>query len=319
MTPKQEYDLKIDPEFESLHISPDESTIEKLEKNILMNGVFHPLVLWQGILVDGYKRYSICRKHHLSFPIRTVFLASGTDVMIWICDRMLLRYDLSEERRKYYIGKKFLLRSATEPVCNGLDAPVDNISDKYHTSKHKMARMIGADFNLSPGAVMKYGLYASALDTIRSQDPMIFEKIISGGIKISHENVLDISNLRDEDIRILHGCLTDKKRTYISRSEIWHELRWNRIHPTNVQKKKKEVVAPIKLMPKYDPDAEISSLTLTIPSWIKSIERTVNNADFPSATASAKHRLREQLRELWKAAEFLYSYTQEASHERNRK
>jgi len=32
----------------------------------------------------------------------------------------------------------------------------------------------------------------------------------------------------------------------------------------------------VKITPGYDPDAEISSLSLTIPSWINSIERAHN-------------------------------------------
>ncbi len=57
---------------------------------------------------------------------------------------------------------------------------------------------------------------------------------------------------------------------------------------------RKEVSLPIKDTPKYDPDAEILSLTLTIPSWISSMERACAMTDFAQTTESARYNL------LWK-------------------
>ena len=312
----QEYDLKIDPEFESLHIKASEKHTEKLENSLLENGLAHPLLIWHGVIVDGHKRYRICQKRYMPYKVRHMAFGSRHDVMLWICDQMLLRNDLSEERKKYYIGKKFLFQYDAM-----LYKPYGINASDYKSPigcRYKMAEKIGAGFSLSSSAVLKYSQYASALDSIRGQDPMIFERIISGEVKVSHKNILDISNLSGDDMRFLHSCFKEKNRTHITHSEIWHELSWNRVHPTLPTSRKKPVVtAPIKQMPAYDPDAEISSLSLTIPSWISSIERTVSNADFSSATDSAKNKLREQLNALRKAAEFLYSYTQEASNECN--
>ena len=314
----QEYDLKTDPEFDLLHIKASEGFEKSLEQSILYSGVGHPLIVWQGILVDGYKRYRICKREHLPFRIRSIELGSRLEAMVWICDRMMLRQDLSEERRKYYIGKKFLLMSEIIQGRFSEGPAGDDRIPLHPVGRYKLADMIGLKFNLSGSAVMKYGLYASALESIRKQDSFIFDRIISGEVRISHENTLDISNLRGDDMRILRECFSDSKRKHISHSEIWHELQWNRVHTTPPSGRKKKVdTAGIKQMPEYDPDAEISSLALTIPSWIKSIERTVNNADFKSATVPAKDKLKEQLRALWRAAEFLYSFIQEASNECN--
>lgn len=54
----------------------------------------------------------------------------------------------------------------------------------------------------------------------------------------------------------------------------------------------------IKEMPPYDPDAEISSLTLTIPSWISSIERTRASADLTLISPAARQRIKQQLTHL---------------------
>ena len=54
----------------------------------------------------------------------------------------------------------------------------------------------------------------------------------------------------------------------------------------------------IKTMPAYDPDAEVAGLTLTIPSWMSSIERTKKTADLNVISPSAKDKLEEALEAL---------------------
>ena len=51
-------------------------------------------------------------------------------------------------------------------------------------------------------------------------------------------------------------------------------------------------------MPKFDPDAELSSLSLTIPSWCSSIERVMNVTDFQRSSKEGKKRLKIQLSNL---------------------
>lgn len=44
-------------------------------------------------------------------------------------------------------------------------------------------------------------------------------------------------------------------------------------------------------MPAYDPDAEVAGLTLTIPSWMSSIDRTKSMAHLESISSTAKENL----------------------------
>ena len=54
----------------------------------------------------------------------------------------------------------------------------------------------------------------------------------------------------------------------------------------------------VKDMPAFDPDAEITGLTLTIPSWASSIDRTRSKADLSIVSDKARDRLAEALTEL---------------------
>ena len=51
-------------------------------------------------------------------------------------------------------------------------------------------------------------------------------------------------------------------------------------------------------MPAYDPDAEVAGLTLTIPSWMSSIDRTKTTARLEEISPAAKQNLLTALTEL---------------------
>lgn len=54
----------------------------------------------------------------------------------------------------------------------------------------------------------------------------------------------------------------------------------------------------IKDMPTFDPDAEVTELTLTIPTWNSSIKRTQTNADLSIISQTAREKLKSALQSL---------------------
>ena len=51
-------------------------------------------------------------------------------------------------------------------------------------------------------------------------------------------------------------------------------------------------------MPDYDPDAQVTGLTLTIPSWISSIKRVLDLAELSAISGEALNSLSLQLHQL---------------------
>lgn len=58
-------------------------------------------------------------------------------------------------------------------------------------------------------------------------------------------------------------------------------------------------------MPEYNPDAEVTGLTLTIPTWGTSIYRILNQSDLRNITPQARDKLILALSDLQKAIEDL--------------
>ena len=75
-----------------------------------------------------------------------------------------------------------------------------------------------------------------------------------------------------------------------------------------------ETLPLIRIPPMHDPDAEIAGLTLTVPSWVSSIERARNNADMNAASTSAKSKLKEALLSLQKKVSEMLSEIREVDY-----
>ena len=87
-------DLIIDTEFQVLIPSLSSNEYQNLEENILKDGCRDPLVLWNGMLVDGHNRHTICTKHNLQFNVVEKSFDSRNDVYIWIIQNQLGRRNL---------------------------------------------------------------------------------------------------------------------------------------------------------------------------------------------------------------------------------
>jgi len=75
-------EIIIDREFKFLLPMLDEKAFANLEADILENGIRDSLVLWEGILIDGYNRYNIAQKHDLPFNTISMDFGSRDEVVI---------------------------------------------------------------------------------------------------------------------------------------------------------------------------------------------------------------------------------------------
>lgn len=91
--------ITIKSEFETLipPLSPDE--FQQLEENVLSEGIREPLIVWNGVLIDGHNRYRIAQKHGLPFRTSEMVFESENDAIIWIIKNQFGRRNLSKYDR----------------------------------------------------------------------------------------------------------------------------------------------------------------------------------------------------------------------------
>ena len=299
--------LRIDADFKGL-ISPlTQHELEQLTENICKDGCREPLVTWHGIIVDGHNRYEICHKYGVPFSYEDRDFDSRDEVISWICANQLGRRNISEETRRYLIGKRYESEKMlsyrrnnhgknqySDPESETLET--EPASGENPSKRHRTAVVLGEQYHLSHGTVQKYAIYARAIDTIENKDPKFASQILSGRYKVSHENVVELSKLPAGDVKKLSRRMSSSPSPFVRFSSARQEIQ------ENAERRKQEQFngPSVKDMPEFDPDAEISSLTLTIPSWASSIQRARSNADPDAVSDRARNNLVAALRNLVK-------------------
>ena len=290
------YELKIDQEFKSLipPLSVDERA--QLEENLISEGCREPLSVWRNTILDGHNRYEICTRNKIPFRVMYVNVSSREEAIVWICSNQLGRRNITIETRKYLIGKRFEAeKQSGAKNAKGYNQYKPN--DTPEASKRRTAERIGQEYHISHATVDKYGIYAHAIDVLTTKEPAIVPKILSGQVKISHENIVELARLSAPEVKQLSRSISSEEADYICYSDTRRGIQKGMAMPPP-QKVSTIPTASIKDMPQYDPDAEISSLALTIPSWVSSIDRTMTVSDLATVSENARERLRKQLVDL---------------------
>lgn len=88
--------ILIDPEFKALipPLAPEE--LAQLEANIIKDGCRDPLVVWNGVLLDGHNRHDICTRHGIAFETVEMEFADRTAAMLWMIENQRGRRNLAD-------------------------------------------------------------------------------------------------------------------------------------------------------------------------------------------------------------------------------
>ena len=215
-------------------------------------------------------------------------LYKNTDEAIsLICKYIIIQYNITSEMKKYLIGKRY---SAS------LRAAKNNISGNYNIQKSdQIADFIGSDYGLSGASVCKYASYARAMDILSDMTSISSTDIMLGKNKISVEDIIKLSKMSDSDIRYLKLLFHENFYKLAGYVVISGKLSNQHSQPRII---KNTAPALIKQMPEHDPDSMITSLSLTISSWISFIQKTMATSDIRTVSGSAKANLSNKLTEL---------------------
>ena len=115
MSEKKLHTLIIDPEFRDLIPPLNDEELSMLEESIVANGCESPLIVWNGVIVDGHNRHAICQKHNIPFAVTEKEFSSREDAMLWMLRNQLGRRNLNSYQRSE-LALKFepLIASASE-------------------------------------------------------------------------------------------------------------------------------------------------------------------------------------------------------------
>lgn len=326
--------LITDPEFLQLMHPLTRPERNALRESLENTPLPYPVTAWKNICVDGQEGYHICLKKQLPYRIFQLDFPSRDQVISWICQKQLQKNGLPRERLCYLIGKRYETERK-QPVLSsgstlwpdfaqensgaalppnsphqdfGADPPPDFIQWNI-PSRTLTAERLGKEYGLAASTVVKYGVYARKIEILLEKDPSFTQKILSGKLKISHNNILELSRLPAERIQALSQRLATGNFTHLSYSALRQELQESAVlsHSQSISKSK----ILIKQKPKFNPDAGMESLIYTIPSWVNTMERIQEDTDFSIISNQAEEQLTRQIQKMQKAALSLLSRIQE--------
>jgi hypothetical protein len=286
-------ELNIDKDFMRLSIPMQKNEYIQFEESLVNEGCIEPIVTWNNYIIDGHKRYKICKKYNIPFKTINMNFEHREEVIVWICIRQLSKDNISEEARKFLIGtqysvEKYLTKIKTPNwFSNYMNTADLSPAQRKKLNKHRTAMKVAEENHVCHATVQKYAIYSRALDEIRIKFPDMANKILTGYYKISHENVIEISKLSVDDLKKIA-----KKLEY---SQYNNTAKYSRSRSAIHQSQTDRQQPSIKDMPTYDPDASITGLTLTIPSWISSITKTIQSTDLSEISIQAKAKLKDTL------------------------
>lgn len=291
MSKKTYPELKCDLAFEKLIQPMDSKESGKVNDRLIIDPSFRSISTWNGYHLNDMAKYSMCIEQNLDITVTELSFPDHNSAASYICSSQLERHDLTEEFRKYLIGQKFsfelslLTESATEKM----------------NAKYRVAYRIGKDTHLASGTVLKYYSYSTALDMIFDLTPDLAKNILLGKIKVSHENVIELSRLSVENIQKISQAALSGGINHITYSDIQNGIATGVIQPKTPPirrdrlENKERGPAGIRQMPVYDPDSEVNSLCMTITSWVSSIERVNRSVSYETITERAKLELMKDL------------------------
>lgn len=292
-------DLKTDNDFNELIKPLFSKEYKQLEENLITYGCREPIIVWNGTIIDGHIRYEICRRRNISFKVIEKSFESKEDAIIWICQKQLSHKNVSEERRKYLIGKqyeatklkgyKLNIRGNNQYMRIAVDESETLEKKNAEESKFQSADKIGDEYHISKNTVKKYSTFMRALDIIKKVEPLFVAKILLGKVKISHDNLIALSCMSSDKISHIANQITNTKNPII------HYKRSRTIFRT-ASERNNTLAGPSTInSPKYDLNDEITNLTLTIQNWTISIEQICSNTNFNLVSSTVRNKLIDAL------------------------
>lgn len=198
--------LKIDPEFSAQILPLSFEELQQLEMNMIRDGkLTDPIIVWNKTILDGHNRYNILRKHSfIEYEIKEMEFSSHQEALIWICNHQLGRRNLTPERRKYLIGKRYEMEKqvsqnrGNQYTSAKKDTTDQNDPCQNKSGSHVTRQRIANETGTSEGYVQRAEKYMNGVEATDEAAPGAREEILNGQIKAADREICAIAKAPKE-------------------------------------------------------------------------------------------------------------------------
>ena len=210
-------DLIIDEEFESVIPPLTDEEFELLKESALNDGeVYHPLVVWNNIIVDGHHRYKILKEHpEIKYRINKREFENRYEAISWICLNQLGRRNLNDAQKKMLIGRRYKTEKMARGASDGFRGNQHKKSVKGQNvplpdDVHITSSRIATEMGTNEKTVRRAEKFVDGVDAAEEVLPGVTKDITSGKIKPKQADVAAIAKAPAEERRQLAENLYKK-------------------------------------------------------------------------------------------------------------
>ena len=217
LRPDQKVELKIDDEFKNLipAITPEEKA--ELEKSLIAGGCREPLVVWNGIILDGHTRHAICRQHGIEYKITSEEFKDRDQAKIWIISNQLARRNLKPDQMKCLRGERYNLEKKESVGFKDRD-----LSGGKNCPRESTAEKLGREYGVSPRTIRSDAKFAEAVDKLPPEEK---QYILSGKSKKTKKEIMGKSKLAfPEESTFVEDIKNTPEPT--ESEKLWNLKRW---------------------------------------------------------------------------------------------
>ena len=211
MPEKKLYDLTVDPEFRDLIPPLNEEELKLLEESLVADGCESPLIVWNGVIIDGHNRYAICRKHDIPFSIQEKNFDTREEVMLWMLRNQLGRRNLNNYQRVELVLKfEPLVKSAAEQrmLAGKVANPVPTLAQGQTKGKTRD--------HLSEAAGVSHGTFAKAKKLVQSADEETKRELRAGKVTVNRAYTELLEKEHEGETKICERCKQEKSLSAFS-------------------------------------------------------------------------------------------------------
>lgn len=282
--------LKIDPEVAGLYMPLSSSEIERIHQDIRLCIPSAPFPEWHGIVLDRLYEYQMYRSCGITVYSISYEYASREAMLEDICRKIVSRLPENNQYRTYLIGKQYRYHKTVyikNPDSWG-EGSMNSamLRQKYGVNTNPAMFSLIEQYNVSSTTLNTYAKYSESIDYIKETLPGFAYMILSNELNISAKISAELRECSKQELTKIFDYIINNKITRLKTAIV---LKYHKPMPSPTPNK--ESLPKIKQMPKYDPDAEVSILSLTMPSWAEQIKRVNDNSNMSHISSKARKKL----------------------------
>ncbi len=308
--------LNIDRKFRILSLPYSMDDFRKLRENVLRKGCIEPIAVWNGVILDGHKRYEICSEYGVDFEVREMSFEFDEEAVIWACRQRIKKFDKNNPYHRYLIGEWYIAQKSLNKKMRKCKSDKESFQtdepDKYAEATHfqDTSAWLGDKVGTTRSIVQVGGDYAAALEKMAETNRVLFEAILRDEVKYGYNKVIEMTGIKENTYK---DKSTDKGKSRSGQKSLDPGRMRNRERAdrkNNGTSTSFEIPlnTGIKEMPEFDPDLEINGLMLTIPTWIHQMSRVERKTDISLTTENARMQLRDTLCSLKEQVDRMISF-----------